>query len=248
MTRVTGKLFEDGRNGTLLVKPSEPFFGCSKQEKSFPVNEGSIDIELLPSPPGTYYFVGFKDTGDFRRTEYTLRWRIPKTEEFDITPGSKSNAKPESSRKSAFEEANTKRLATELAAALKRMAEIQQQLNKEEAKYKALQAKFDEYKLAANNVLTTRDAFIASLQETVKPEVSIVTKEVPVPPAPLLSRINHLEDEVNRLSLLNDEYYKSVVELHQLKLDRAHNLPSPGPLSTPEDSPRQRLLNKINNR
>ena len=247
MTRVTGKLFEDGRNGTLLVKPSQPFFGCSKQEKSFPVNEGSIDIELLPSPPGIYYFVGFKESGDFRRTEYTLRWRVPNAEEFDITPG-KPSVKAEPSRKSAFEEANIKRLTSELATALKRMAEMQQQLNTEEAKYKSLVAKFDEYKHTANNVLITRDEFIASLQETVKPEVSIVTKKVPVPPAPLLSRINHLEDEVNRLSLLNDEYYKSVVELHQLKLDRAHNLPSPGPISTPEDSPRQRLLNKLNNR
>ena len=248
MTLITGKLFEDGRNGFLLVKPSKPFFGCSKQEKAYPVKDGAISFEATPTPPGYVYMVGFKDPGDQTRTEYTLRWRIPNVDEIDITPNKKAEVTDTQASKAAIDRVQIKRLSTELAVALQQSSELQEQLNQSKLEYKRLQDKFEAYKQSVDSALVDRDQVIQSLQETSEPEVRTVYKEVSVPSAPLKSRIVYLEAELNRLNTLNNQYYESVVELHQLKLDRAHNLPSPGPLSTPEDSPRQRLLNKINNR
>ena len=93
-----------------------------------------------------------------------------------------------------------------------------------------------------------RSKFVTSLQESEEPEIRTVYKSVPVPAAPLKQRITFLEGELERLNNVNNEYYQSVVELHQLKLDRAQSLPSPGPISSPEDTPRQRLINKLFNR
>ena len=248
MTKVFGKLFEDGRDGFLIIKPSKPFFGCSKHEKRFSVTKGEIDFELTPTPPGIQYLVAFKEPGDFSRTEFTLKWRVPAANQLDISPAKPQPQDPAPSPGSIGDQVQVKRLATELAATLKEVAELQQQLRQTQSRLNDVNSKFDTYKLSAEQSLSSRDAAITDLQVSSEPEVRTVYKSVPVPAAPLKQRISFLEDEVSRLNNINNEYYQSVVELHQLKLDRAQSLPSPGPISSPEDSPRQRLLNKLFNR
>ena len=63
MTRVHGQLFSDGRNGLLVVKPSQPFFGVARHERHFDVTDGSIDINLDPTPAGVTYLVAYKEKG-----------------------------------------------------------------------------------------------------------------------------------------------------------------------------------------
>tara|TARA_B100000073_G_scaffold203362_2_gene168638 strand:+ start:6918 stop:7664 length:747 start_codon:yes stop_codon:yes gene_type:complete len=248
MTRVFGKLFEDGRDGVLVIKPSQAFFGASKNEKSYKVSQGSIDLELQPTPAGIQYLVAFKEPGDFTKTEFTLRWRIPPVESLDITP--QPAAQPDESQSSSVsgDQVQLKRLATELSSALNQITELKEELNQAQQNLSQVSSKFEAYKHSTEKSLTSRDAVISQLQDTNKPEVKTVIKEVPVAPEPLNARILFLEQEVSRLKNLNAEYYEDVVELHQLKLDRAQSLPSPGPITTPEDSPRQRLINKLFNR
>ncbi len=248
MTRVFGKLFDDGRDGVLVIKPSQAFFGTSKNEKSYKVSQGSIDFELQPTPVGIQYLVAFKEPGDFTKTEFTLRWRIPPIESLDITP--KPAAQPDSQPSSSVsgDQVQLKRLATELSLALKQITELKQELNQAQQSLSQVSSKFDSYKHSSEKSLTSRDAVISQLQNTNKPEIKTVIKEVPVAPKPLSARILFLEQEVLRLEELNTLYYEDVIELHQLKLDRAQSLPSTGVISTPEDSPRQRLINKLFNR
>lgn len=245
MTKVTGKLFDDGRDGFLIVKPSKPFFGCNKHEKRFPINEGEVDIELTPTPPGIQYLVAFKEPGDFTRTDFTLRWRVPNVQELDISPAKPKPQVETPSPGSVSEQVQVKRLATELASTLKQVAELEHQLRQNQLRFDDINSKFSTYKVSSEKSLSYRDAAITDLRDSSEPEVRTVYKEVSVPSAPLKQRIQFLEGELERLNDLNNEYYQSVVELHQLKLERAQSLPSPGPISSPEDSPRQRLINKL---
>jgi hypothetical protein len=60
----------------------------------------------------------------------------------------------------------------------------------------------------------------------------------------LYERINRLEQENIRLLELNAEYYKSVVDLYQLQLDKARNSPQALPVGS-VSSPQKRLLRKL---
>ena len=248
MTKVIGTLFEDGRDGSLIVKPSQPFFGCSKHEKLFTVTGGYINIELAPTPPGIQYLVGFKEKGDFTRTEFTLRWRVPAVEEIDISSKKESKQTENTSRSSVAEQVQIKRLATQLAETLKQVAELEHQLSQSQRRLDDVTSQFNAYKVSSVEALSTRDAIISQLRNENQSEVQTVIKTVPVPDGPLSARIKFLEQQLKELEDVNATYYKDVIELHQLKLDRAQSLPSPGPISLPEDNPRQRLFNKLLNR
>tara|TARA_Y100000022_G_scaffold199892_1_gene213542 strand:+ start:2146 stop:2898 length:753 start_codon:yes stop_codon:yes gene_type:complete len=247
MTRVFGLLFEDERDGILAIKPSKPFFGCQGDEQHIDVINGTIDCDLLPTPNGITYLVGFKGVGDTRRTSFTLRWRIPNQTEIDITPAksSSSEAAKASSGQSVYERVQLKRIAGELNESLEDKEEITSQLEAAEARVKQLEEELQSFRRSTDIALRGRDATIAQLNEQNTPEIKTVYLEKPVPPKALHDRIKRLEQENQRLIELNAEYYKSVVDLHQLKLNRAQSLPSPGPIITPEDTPRQRLINKL---
>lgn len=245
MTRVFGKLFADGRDGILVVKPSRAFFGVSKNEKRFIVSQGSIDFELVPTPSGIQYLVAYKEQGDFTRSEFTLKWAIPAVDEIDVTAQQTSPPSLQESLNNTGQQVHVKRLATELTEALKKVAELKHQLNQTQSSLDDVNSRFSAYKNTTENSLSVRDATITELSESVKPEVRTVYKEVAIPAAPLKQRISFLEAELDRLTDLNSEYYQSVVELHQLKLDRAQSLPSLEPISSSEDTPRQRLMNKL---
>tara|TARA_R100001509_G_scaffold116524_1_gene71364 strand:- start:490 stop:1239 length:750 start_codon:yes stop_codon:yes gene_type:complete len=246
MTRVFGLLFEDGRDGILAIKPSKPFFGCQGDEQHFDVVNGAIDCNLLPTPNGISYLVGFKGVGDSRRTNYTLHWHIPNQPEIDITPDSKkstaSTEEPQSV--SVYERVQLKRITGELNESLEDKQVITSQLEAAEARVKQLEEELQSFKSSTDIALKGRDAIIAQLNEQNEPEIRTVYLEKPVPPAALYERIQRLEQENLRLIELNSEYYKSVVDLYQLQLSKARNTPQSLPVEA-QSSPQKRLLRKL---
>ena len=184
MTQVFGTLFEDGRDGFLVIKPSKPFFGCSKHEKRFPVTGGSVDIQLEPTPPGIHYLVAFKDPGDFTRTDFNLKWRVPAVEQLDISPTKPKAKESTPAPGSISNQVQLKRLASELASTLQQVAELQQELNQTQSRLNDVTSKFEVYKLTTEKVLSSKDAAYTSLQESEEPEIRTVYKSVPVPAAP----------------------------------------------------------------
>tara|TARA_Y100000022_G_C13245535_1_gene374596 strand:+ start:456 stop:1205 length:750 start_codon:yes stop_codon:yes gene_type:complete len=246
MTRVFGLLFEDGRNGILAIQPSVPFFGCQRYEQHFDVVDGAVDIDLLPTPAGVFYNVGFKSPGDTRRTDFTLRWTIPNQPQIDITPDADQNsAKSEPAvRATVYERVQLKRVADELSDSLEDNSELTVELSQAKARVQQLEEELRAFKRSTNRVLSDRDEMIALLNEKNEPVVKTVYLDKPVPPAALHERIKRLEQENLRLIELNAEYYKSVVALYQLQLDKARNSPQALPVEV-QNSPQKRLLRKL---
>lgn len=245
MTRVYGLLFEDRRSGILAVQPSAPFFGCQRHEQHFEVIDGEIDINLMPTPGGVFYNVGFKDLGDTRRTDFTLRWRIPNAESVDITPNSKPKEQETQSSSSTIDRVQMRRLTTELADALECVDRLERDLEQAKRREADLASKFEAHKRVVDTALEERDRQISVLSEQTAPQIKTVIKEVPVPPEPLEERIEFLEREVQRLNDINDSYYQSVLELHQLKLERAQSAHLPTYVEEMPGTPQQRLINKL---
>lgn len=246
MTRVHGKLFSDDRDGVLVVKPSQPFFGVGRHERQYEVKNGEIDLNLDPTPSGIFYQVGYKMDGDIRRTDFTLKWRVPATDSFDVTPGSDNSVKkpPRPTSATIYERVQLKRVAQELGDSIESNDELKVQLEQAQARIEQLESELRGYRNTTDAVLADRDELIAQLQEQNEPIVKTVYLDKPVPPAALQERIKRLEQENLRLIDLNAEYYKSVVQLHQLQLDKARNTPQEPSVDT-SSSPQQRLLRKI---
>lgn len=246
MTRVHGLLFEDHRNGILAIQPSVPFFGCQRYEQHYDVVDGAVDFDLLPTPAGVFYNVGFKSLGDTRRTDFTLRWTIPNQSKIDITPNAEQTANESTPavRANVYERVQLKRVADELSETLEDNSELTTQLSQAEARVQQLEDELRAFKRSTTLVLSERDETIATLNEQTAPVVKTVYLDKPVPPAALYERIKRLEQENLRLIELNAEYYKSVVALYQLQLDKARNSPQALPVEVP-NSPHQRLLRKL---
>jgi len=245
MTRVHGTLFSDGRDGILVIKPSKPFFGAPKYERHYSVVGGEIDIELTPTPRGVYYNVGFKEDGDLRDTPFTLQWRIPSTGEIDITPGAQEDKPIEASNKSGYTELSNRRLASDLAEALQCNQDLQDQLVQLKERNNLLAQRVTDIERSTEVALNIRDRELEELRETLAPKEKTVFLRVPVPPGPLQERITHLEAENQRLTALNDTYYKAVLELNQLKLDRAQTVHLPQTVEEIPDNLRARLIQKL---
>ena len=246
MTRVHGKLFSDDRDGVLVVKPSQPFFGVGRHERQYEVKNGEIDLNLDPTPAGVHYQVGFKLEGDIRRTDFTLKWRVPAIDSFDITPGSDNSVKksPRPASASIYERVQLKRVAQELGDTLESNDELGTDLKTAQDRIQQLEAQLRIQEQNSEAALATRDEVIAQLQERNEPVTKTVYIDKPVLPAALQERIKILEQENQRLTDLNAEYYKSVVRLHQLQLEKARNT-SQEPSVDTSNSPQQRLLRKI---
>lgn len=245
MTRVHGRLFDDGRDGILVIKPSKPFFGADKYERHYPVTGGEIDIDLTPTPRGVFYNVGFKEEGDLRDTPFTLQWRIPSTGEIDITPGAQETKTGETSNKSSYTEISNRRLASELAEAMQRNQELQSQVKQLNERNALLTQRVSDIERSTEVALGIRDRELEELRESQAPKEKTVFLRVPVLPAPLQERITRLEAENQRLTALNDTYYKAVLELNQLKLDRAQTVHLPQTVEEIPDTPRARLIQKL---
>jgi len=173
VTRVHGKLFSDNRSGVLAIKPSRPFFGVSRVERHFEVIDGSIDITLDPTPSGIFYLLGYKEKGDLKRTEFTLRWSIPARESFDISPDADNSTDPGpvSTGASAYERVQLKRVAGDLKESLDDKDQLSQKLEAAESKVRRLEEEIEAYRRTAEKVLYFRDETIAKLQEQAPPPV-----------------------------------------------------------------------------
>ena len=246
MTRVFGQLFPDNRNGILAVTASKPFFGCPRGERHFPVIDGAIDIDLLPTPGGVTYQVGFKEEGDTRRTDYTLSWRIPFNGQVDITPKLTEKPEPEEQHAGRVSDlVQIRRLATELEVAISAREEEQAKNAELERQLQQSESKVSELIATAEINGRAKDQIIAELQAAQKPVIKTVIQKVLAPDQPLVDRVKRLEAEVQRLSDLNETYYQSFVELHQLKLERAKSqAPAPVVEKYPT-SPQERLFRKL---
>jgi|TARA_Y100000289_G_scaffold64494_1_gene76466 hypothetical protein len=247
MTRVFGQLFADGRDGHLIVKPSKAFFGCSKHERQFDVSQGAIDFELQPTPPRIHYLIAFKDRGDFTRPEFTLKWVIPSLASYDVSPGANNTPEktaPASPKPTVYERVQLKRVAGELIESLSDNEILENRLSQAQERVSDLENELSAYRRSTDLVLSERDKTIAQLHEQNAPVVKTVYLDKPVPPKALHERIQRLEQENKRLIELNAEYYKSVVELYQLQLDKARNTPPALPAES-TSSPQQRLLRKL---
>ena len=245
MTRVFGQLFPDNRNGILAICPTKSFFGCGRGERHFPVRDGAIDIDLLPTPSGITYQVGFKEEGDTRRTDYTLNWRIPFNGEIDITPNSKPQEQESQGSSSTVDRVQIRRLTTELADALECVDRLERDLEQAKRREADISTKFEAHKRVVDSALEERDRQISVLSEQTMPQIKTVIKKVFVPPQPLEDRIKFLEQEIRRLNDINDSYYESVLELHQLKLERAQSAHLPTYVEEMPGTPQQRLINKL---
>ena len=183
------------------------------------------------------------------RPDFTLRWRVRNTSEIDVTPAQSSTEKDVPQAPTArAESVQVKRLATELAASMQSVADLEQQLLLAQQQLREIESKFSAHRDAAAQALTERDRLIEEIQAEKDIEVRTVVKEVPVSPKRLEDRIKYLESELLRTQELNSEYYLSVLELHQLKLERAQSLPSIPQFSGLDDNPRSRLINKLLNK
>jgi len=247
MTRVFGHLFSDDRSGILAVQPSKPFFGCGRHERHFEVIDGAIDLILDPTPAGVHYMVGYKQDGDTRRTDFTIKWRVPNTPEFDVSPGADNSIKPPNQvlqSSTVYERVQLKRVAGELSETLVSNQQLRSQLAAAELRVKQLEDELRAYQRTTDLVLSDRDETISQLQEQTAPVVRTVYRDKPVPPEALYERLKRLEQENMRLVELNSEYYKSVVELYQLQLDKARSGLQEQPVDQ-NSSPQQRLLRKL---
>jgi chromosome segregation ATPase len=86
MTRIVGYLegANGPLNGRLYVKAGGAFIGAPAKDLSFKVEDGIVDVELPPCPPGMPYFVDWKNTGDVSRLTYLERWQVKAVEEMSI--------------------------------------------------------------------------------------------------------------------------------------------------------------------
>ncbi len=246
MTRVFGQLFKDERDGILAIQPSEPFFGCDRGERHYSVADGSIDIELLPTPRGVFYNVGFKAIGDTRRTDYTLRWTVPAKDEINVgIKPENQEAEQEAALPNVAYQVKLRRLASDLAKALERIKSQEEELALVKQQEDNIRRTFEQHKRDVEVVLTKRDQHIAQLQSAHEPKVQTVIQEVPVPPKALQDRIDTLEREQLRLIALNDRYYQAFLELHQLKLEGAQSNKFPDPVKEIPGTAQQRLIHKL---
>jgi len=246
LTRVFGQLFKDERDGILAIQPSKPFFGCDRGERHYSVADGSIDIELLPTPRGVFYNVGFKAIGDTRRTDYTLRWTVPAKDEINVgIKPENQEAEQEAALPNVAYQVKLRRLASDLAKALERIKSQEEELALVKQQEDNIRRTFEQHKRDVEVVLTKRDQHIAQLQSAHEPKVQTVIQEVPVPPKALQDRIDTLEREQLRLIALNDRYYQAFLELHQLKLEGAQSNKFPDPVKEIPGTAQQRLIHKL---
>lgn len=83
MVRVVGNI-GTAVNGTLHIKPSNPFVGVDAGYKAYPVIEGLVDIDIAPTPRGVSYLVDFQPEGSFGNPSPQERWSIPPQAEVSL--------------------------------------------------------------------------------------------------------------------------------------------------------------------
>jgi DNA repair exonuclease SbcCD ATPase subunit len=224
MTRIVG--FLEGANGPLngrlFVKAGGAFIGAPSKDLSFKVEDGVVDIELPPCPPGMPYFVDWKDTGDISRLQYVERWRVPVAAEVSIEEArglikSSSNRIQPSSTKTELLEARMLRSeVNELTASIQALEQENAKLLREvsEAESKAAAAQAKNASMVSELANAKSEAFKAknSQQEIVIEKVV----EKTVTPADFQETISSYRQQLELISQENQALRKEVEEAFSL--------------------------------
>ena len=223
MTRVYGQLFDDGRAGNLVIKPSKPFFGVARHEQIYSVTDGRIDLQLTPTPPGHFYLVGFKQKGDVRRTDFTLKWRILDVSEVDI-----SSKKSEPKSKPLFNN-QSKVLINSLLVKTK---ELEATLIEKDRQISGLSAslslsKRDNESLSKllDQAIVSREQALKELADHTEPVLKTEIKYEPIADETLLERIALLEERLTAVVEQNNKLESTIAQLHQLQLKHGRSAP-----------------------
>ena len=129
MTRVHGQLFSDGRNGLWLLSLLNPsLVSLAMNVISTSPTDRSTSTSIPPA--GVTYLVAYKEKGDIRKTDFTLKWRVPDREAYDITPGATQASSTASVVQSAtvYERVQLRRAASELGDALEEQVRLESSL------------------------------------------------------------------------------------------------------------------------
>lgn len=245
MTKVHGQVFPDGRSGNLVIKPSQPFFGVTRHEILYPVIDGCIDIDLTPTPTGAFYLVGFKPKGDVRRTDFTLKWRIPNVPDVDISPKPSEPLKPTSTTDSQ---------AKVIIAALNlKLQELESKIQEKDQSISHLSSRLaeaieqiDNLSVALDTTVVDRNNAYKELEEINQPLVETKVEYVPVANSPLIERIHILESKLSEVVERNARLESTIAQLHQLQLKHSYSAPVNNQRLT-DDWLRQNIKKHFNN-
>jgi|DEB0MinimDraft_6_1074348.scaffolds.fasta_scaffold00004_13 DNA repair exonuclease SbcCD ATPase subunit len=224
MTRIVG--FLEGASGPLsgrlYVKAGGAFIGAPAKDLSFKVEDGIVDVELPPCPPGMPYFVDWKDTGDISRLKYVERWRVPAAPEVSIEevrglvksrPG---RAQAASKKGELLEAKMLKNEINELTASLQRLEQENAKLLREvtDAESKAAAAQAKSASMVSELTSAKRDAIDARLsqQEVVIEKVV----ERTVTPADIQETISDYRQRLELMARENEALKKEVEDAFSL--------------------------------
>lgn len=224
MTRVYGQLFNDGRAGNLVIKPSKPFFGVARHEQIYPVTDGLIDLQLTPTPPGHFYLVGFKQSGDVRRTDFTLKWRIPDVSEVDISSKkSEPKSRPSSTNNQSKVLINSLLVKTkELEATL---IEKDRQISGLSASLSLSKRDNESLSKLLDQAIVSREQALKELADHTEPVLKTEIRYEPIADESLLERIGLLEERLTALVEQNNKLESTIAQLHQLQLKHGRSAP-----------------------
>lgn len=224
MTRIVG--FLEGAsgplNGRLYVKAGGAFIGAPAKDLSFKVEDGIVDVELPPCPPGMPYFVDWKDTGDISRLKYVERWRVPAAPEVSIEevrglvksrPG---RAQAASNKGELLEAKMLKNEINELTASLQRLEQENAKLLREvtDAESKAAAAQAKSASMVSELTSAKRDAIDARLSQQEVVIEKVVEKTVT--PADIQETISDYRQRLELMARENEALKKEVEDAFSL--------------------------------
>lgn len=224
MTRIVG--FLEGAsgplNGRLYVKGGGAFIGAPAKDLSFKVEDGIVDVELPPCPPGMPYFVDWKDTGDISRLKYVERWRVPAAPEVSIEevrglvksrPG---RAQAASNKGELLEAKMLKNEINELTASLQRLEQENAKLLREvtDAESKAAAAQAKSASMVSELTSAKRDAIDARLSQQEVVIEKVIEKTVT--PADIQETISDYRQRLELMARENEALKKEVEDAFSL--------------------------------
>lgn len=220
MTRIVG--FLEGANGPLngrlYVKAGGAFIGAPAKDLAFKVNDGVVDIELPPCPPGLPYFVDWKDTGDISRLQYIERWRVPALEEISVDEARGLirnrgvNQQPVARKGDLLEATVLRGEVSELACCVNRLEEENAKLLKSitEAESKAAAAQGRVASLLSDLESARREAHQATVQQQEVVVEKVIEKRMT--PDEYVDTIAEYRQQAELLSQENERLRQEVAE------------------------------------
>ena len=124
--------------------------------------------------------------GDIRKTDFTLKWRVPDREAYDIAPGATQASSTPSVVQSAtvYERVQLRRAASEQRA-LEEQVRLESSLHSAQQRISVLEEQLRDFRAVSEEALVSRDRTIAQMAEQTAPQVQTIYVDRPVPPAPL---------------------------------------------------------------